>query len=232
MRDYWLTKFFLESVGWLFIGGFVLAMTLALWVPKRRIAKVVAGAVVLLAAGIPLRTLYVEKQQAKAAADAYRVRLQAATALFEQRCAQAGEKIHRTIQGLRGIYLVNLRPYDPVRNPERADPAGDSATGMGYVSTFFSGTDREQASGLTDRNRLGAYGFVEAPAEDGEFIRYSDDRSTLEERLSGDKLTAVRVASRTARYGVEWANISTAEDAKYWIAGTRLRVIDLEALSI
>jgi hypothetical protein len=103
---------------------------------------------------------------------------------------------------------------------------------MGYVSTFFSGTDREQASGLTDRNRLGAYGFVEAPAEDGEFIRYSDDRSTLEERLSGDKLTAVRVASRTARYGVEWANISTAEDAKYWIAGTRLRVIDLETQEI
>src|SRR5262249_4342070 len=31
----------------------------------------------------------------------------------------------------------------------------------------------------------------------------------------------------TSRFGVDWEDISTAEDRKYWIAGSHLRVVDL-----
>jgi hypothetical protein len=31
----------------------------------------------------------------------------------------------------------------------------------------------------------------------------------------------------TSKFGIEWNDISTPEDRKYWVAGSRLRIIDL-----
>ncbi|RYD50506.1 MAG: hypothetical protein EOP52_13995 [Sphingobacteriales bacterium] len=36
------------------------------------------------------------------------------------------------------------------------------------------------------------------------------------------------IQMRSARYGVEFSDVSTREDRNYWIAGSSLKVIDLE----
>jgi hypothetical protein len=43
---------------------------------------------------------------------------------------------------------------------------------------------------------------------------------------------AVEVDRLRSRYGITWEDISTLEDRKYWVAGGRLAVIDLETQEI
>ncbi|MBC5767323.1 hypothetical protein [Ramlibacter albus] len=234
MGDYWLTQFALEALGWFFIGAFGLALLLATWLPKGVKAKLIAVAVLLGVTAVPVVNQYREYQRAQAAAAAYKARLQAARALLAQRCAQAGEKIYKTVQGARGVFLTNLRPFDDMSRPTEAlDPAGDGSTGPAYITTFFAGRSQENSWSTTGRNRIGAYEFVETQADDGEIVRYSDERKNLaEEDLFFEKLSSTRVPRRSARFGIEWSNISTPDDKQLWIAGNRIRVMDLDTQEV
>jgi hypothetical protein len=156
-----------------------------------------------------------------------------AKAVFEERCKSAGEFIRKTVTNVDGIYLLNLRPDSSMSDQfDPNDPAGDSARGEGYIETFFMGRghNKDAPARLSYTNREGAYTFVETPSMNGTgVIRYSDQRIYEMGELKGAGILTARPSSqRQARYGVEWTDISTPGDRAHWIAGSRLRVIDLD----
>lgn len=82
----------------------------------------------------------------------------------------------------------------------------------------------------------GGFDFVEAPHPDkpNMFLRFSLKWSG-EKSKAGDDIpdhdaiskSPDTVEERRSRYGYTWDDISTPEDRKYWVAGGRLRVVEL-----
>ena len=64
-----------------------------------------------------------------------------AMAMWQERCRAAGEKIHRTVEGVEGVYLMKLRP-DTVNYGEQFkldDPYGSDFGGETYILNFLRG---------------------------------------------------------------------------------------------
>ena len=109
---------------------------MAIRVPKTRNGKIAAALVMLgLLAGCDTRAP-VEKAQAaqvRQERQERQERLATAEAMFQERCKQAGEFIHRTAEDVEGVYLLKLRP-GPINygNQYRMDdPYGRDLTGEG-----------------------------------------------------------------------------------------------------
>jgi hypothetical protein len=169
-------------------------------------------------------------------------------ALFRQHCKTAGEHIVRTVDNVKGIVLLKIRT---ARNPDRQfdldDPYGADVTGKGYIETFLRG--HYQSGEMSRRGREApvtvspdhvGYAFVEAvDLKDGKRYRYSGrieqpgltNKHYLKEywRLVVDTVPA---PERKARYGVTFDDISTHEDRVHWIAGSSLKIIDLDTSDV
>jgi hypothetical protein len=117
---------------------------------------------------------------------------------------------------------------------ELSDPYGDDTGGDGYIQNFLLG----QTS--ADTRSLGivvnGYNYVEAQdPKDGQRYRYTGrmeqpwltnkNYSEDYKRFVLDKKPATGPAPR---YGVTYDDISTREEREYWIAGSSLKVIDLQ----
>lgn len=235
MRDYWLTQYFLQVIGWGYLALTVLALVAAIWLPKQRWAKL-AGAVGVLALAsiLPLQG-HKQYEQDKQAAEDIKLRQAKARSLFEERCKTAGERIYKTAEKVEGVYLVKIRKTSDTTNQfERNDPAGDRAHDAGYIQSFFMGrSDDAGPNGsflLTHKNRRGAYRFVEVPAgESNRVVRYTDQRPvSAEGTLPEVRLQEEIVQRPAARYAIDWQDISTPQDRNEWIAGSRILVTDLQ----
>jgi hypothetical protein len=163
-----------------------------------------------------------------------------AQAMFAERCKAAGEKIHKIIENVEGVYLLKIRPT--ARNYgdqfRLDDPYGKDLGGVGYIETFVRDSYKEGHSGTpapgSEPPPVG-YAYVEAPDVDGKRYRYTgqieEPWQTNKSYLKGytrfvlDK--ALATGSRP-RYGVTYDDISTHEEREYWIAGSSLKVIDLQ----
>ena len=162
-----------------------------------------------------------------------------AMAMFQERCKKAGEYIHKTVDGVKGIFLVKVRPQGINYHDQFAmsDPYGLDSRGDTYIKTFFSAFYQHSSGG-----RAG-YRYVEAvDPTDGKRYRYTgvykDVTHTQSVITGGDGKTRFtthdfvldrEVASGPLpRYGVTYDDLSTREDRDYWIAGSSLRVIDLQ----
>lgn len=82
--------------------------------------------------------------------------------------------------------------------------------------------------------KLLGYEFVEMPNPEREtnsdavpFIRIRLDMTYS--KVSYTRNIAEPVHERMGRYGIDWADISSDEDRRKWIAGGRTRIIDLES---
>lgn len=226
------------EIFWLLVLGGLLA---ALLVPKTRIGKTLAVAFVAgLFLAFPGRWAWERKQER----DASRARLDKAEAIFKERCKTAGERIHRTVEGVEGILLMKLRQKDRNFANQFAmdDPYGEDVSGDGYIVNFLlprndKGSLVEQA-GVTK-----GYRYVEAvDPEDKQRYRYAgvlkEVAHTTSILMGGDGKTTFKTtdfvldktpASGPApRYGVTYDDISTREEREYWIAGSSLKVIDLQ----
>jgi hypothetical protein len=201
----------------------------------RRLAlSVLAGAVaVLTACGAPSPSQSEAKQQASE-------RLARAEAMFKERCQKAGQKIHRTVDNVEGVFLLKIRP-DRINfgsQFELSDPYGDDHGGSAYIETFLRGSHQATHRGTPAPGsppRIG-YLYVEAidPA-DGKRYRYT---GRIEEPWQNDKrylkgymrfvIDKVPAPGKPPRYGVTYDDLSTREEREYWIAGSSLRVIDLQ----
>lgn len=106
-------------------------------------------------------------------------RQQAARAMFAERCKRAGEFIHRTVEGVEGIYLPKVRPENPNYEDQFAltDPYGEDLSGRGYLGSFLRGFFVHHSGGgipiAGGAPQLVGYEYVETKAEDGIEHRYT-----------------------------------------------------------
>ena len=167
-------------------------------------------------------------------------RLAKAQAMFAERCKTAGEKIVRTVDNVEGIYVLKLRPVGASYANQFAltDPYGDDLLGDGYLESFLQGSyqpgvKRRVVPGWPPR--IG-YQFVEAiDPKDGKRYHYT---GRLEEPWQYNKaylkghirflMDKTPATGEPPRYGVTYDDISTHEEREYWIAGSSLKVIDLQ----
>ena len=140
MRDYWLTQYILAAVGWGYAIVCTVAVALALWLPKGKKAKALSAAVGIgIASILPFRG-YEQYRKEQEAAEAYQARLARAQTMFAERCKTAGEKIHKTVEGVEGIYLMKLRTTTNFGAQfELDDPYGHDSTGKEYILNFLRG---------------------------------------------------------------------------------------------
>ena len=167
-----------------------------------------------------------------------KARLARAEAIFQERCKTAGEKIYRTVEDVEDVFLMKIRPSGVNYGDQFAltDPYGNDSTGDTYIKTFFAGFYRiPENPSPTWRRRLG-YQYVDAidPADGKRYRytgridepwRYDSSYSKSYKRFVLDRILA---PSSPPRYGITYDDISTREEREYWIAGSSLKVIDLQ----
>lgn len=215
----------LGIVVWIAIFG---ALAAALKLPKTWPGKTVAVLVVVgLAVAFPGRWGWEVKQR--------RDHHKRAWAMFQERCKKAGVFIHRTAEDVEGIYLLKLRPKGLNRDKQYLmdDPYGKDLRGGGYIESFLRKRDEK---GVFNVVAVGGYRYVDAiDPKDGLRYRYTGRMDEPWKRnphaLEGHRvfvLDKVPAPDPAPRYGVTYDDISTREERDYWIAGSSLRVIDLE----
>ena len=96
----------LAALGWLYWLVALAIVLLALWWPKRWWVKLVSAAVALGAVVYPIATRIHSLRQQH---DAAKSKLDAAMALFQERCKTAGDKITRTVENMIKISSIGLR---------------------------------------------------------------------------------------------------------------------------
>jgi hypothetical protein len=239
MRDYWLTKDLLQATGIAFIVLSLIGIALALWLPKKWWGKLLAVAAVAFLISIPVRQGKQEVKQQEVKVDDFKVRYAKAKALFEKRCETAGEKIYKTVEGVEGVFILRPRTEELNYSDQFKldDPYGYAGSGEDYLKLFVRGrtTVPAKTGEIIDPSKVVSYRFVEIFDETGKgFYRYTTTMSKEESerftRNGGGVVPLGRTATqvRKAKYGITWADISTNEDRQSWIAGSSLKIIDLQ----
>jgi len=178
-----------------------------------------------------------------------------AMAMFQERCKRAGESISKTIHDVDGIYLLKLRPREINYGDQFKldDPYGRDLSGTGYIESFLRGqyeaTHVLNPSASSPSSPIG-YHFVEAQdPREGRRYRYTGGVKVVGKKdvnapgiqlhLRRDPnydlniysfvLEKVPAPSGAPRYGVTYEDISTREERDHWIAGSSLKVIDVQS---
>jgi hypothetical protein len=165
-------------------------------------------------------------------------RLATAETMFAERCKKAGVFIHRTAENVEGIFLMKIRPNEINYGDQYKldDPYGRDLGGDGYILNFLRGFETRQAQFAPGSPSRYGYHYVEAldPKDDNRYRytgridepwRYDASYSKTYKRFVLDKAPA---PGGMPRYGVTYEDISTREERDYWIAGSSLKVIDLQ----
>jgi hypothetical protein len=191
-------------------------------------------------------TSQVHTEQAQTVA-IWQKRLQIAEAMFQERCKNVGERIYRTVENVEGIFLLKVRPREINYGDQFAltDPYGRDLGGDGFIESFIRGEYQATHTGTSAPGsppRTGYY-YVEAvDANDGKRYRYTGSikevTRTSSMLMGGDGKTVfktkaflldrVSATGQPPRYGVTYDDISSREEREYWIAGSSLKVIDLQ----
>ena len=174
-----------------------------------------------------------------------------AMAMWQERCKTAGEKIYRTVEGVEGIYLMKVRTTTNFGDQfELDDPYGRDSMGDTYLLNFLRGFyhQRNEKTISGEPPRTG-YAYVEAiDPKDGQRYRYTAAKTAVRKMdatapnvqvdLKRDPnfdlniyeflLAKVPAPGLAPRYGVTYDDISTREEREYWIAGSSLKVVDLQ----
>ncbi len=237
---YWFVpREMVALVKFLLMAGLLLGVAWMAWTYFKGVADREArlrrmgwvGLLVLLAGGLLAGNEVMERRQA----EARRQYVREAVAHFERRCATAYITYYKAVPPQDGVFIMKPAQTptfhqladqywmgDPVDMPDTPD---QEAKGLLY-------RQKSLPKGSRDANQRGGFDFVEAPGHDSSemWIRFRlvpDGRKDY----NGYDLNEVKgetANSRRSRYGYTWDDISTPEDRKYWVAGGRLRVVDLE----
>ena len=166
-----------------------------------------------------------------------------AQAMFKERCKRAGVFIHRTVQDVEAIRLINVRSTS--RHDEKQfvlwDPYGDEYGGEAYIASFLQYPGEAKREETTD----GAMRYRAVHAEYPEAgrsrrFRYVPTAQALKEipvyrELRPSELldnhpylmSGVESDQDLPPYGLRFKDISTREERNYWIAGSSLQVVEL-----
>lgn len=232
------------AAGNLYLLLALVGIGVALWKGKTKLRKVIYAALVLALFIAPVAPQAFRQIE-------YRNKLAKAQALFDERCKTAGERIHRTVDNVEGILLMKLRP-DGVNYGEQFkmdDPYGSDYGGEGYLLGFMRGYHPHSMPPVPGAPPRIGYRYVDAvDSKDGERYRYTGSRKSVgrmdanapnvQVDLKRDPnfdlniyrfiLDKIHATGATPRYGVTYDDISTGRDRDYWIAGSSLKVIDLQ----
>jgi hypothetical protein len=142
---------------------------------------------------------------------------------------------------VEGIFLLKVRPkntdLDFAKQFEMNDPYGKDLTEDAYISSFLHEFYvLGNCKGASCPSKPYGYRYVVAiDTKDGIQYRYTGrieepwqyDKSYLKGymRFAMDRTLSSEPAPR---YGITYDDISTHEEREYWIAGSSLRVIDLQ----
>ena len=180
-----------------------------------------------------------------------RARLAKAEGMFAERCKKSGEFIYRTADNVEGVFLMKIRPNDINYGDQYKldDPYGRDLGGDGYILNFLRGFETRQAQFAPGSPSRFGYHYVEAlDPKDGKRYRYTGSRKAVGKQDATTPNTKVELQRNpnydlniyafvldkvpapgaTPRYGVTYDDISTREERDYWIAGSSLKVIDLQ----
>jgi hypothetical protein len=173
-----------------------------------------------------------------------------ALAMWQDRCQKSGVFIHKTVENVEGVYLINVRTKynrnqgeQPEDQFKLTDPYGSDSTEEYYFKSFLQGfyhqepTKNPPPSWWPPRE---GYGYVEAvDYKDGKLKRYTGriDQPWLRDKRYAEwarefVIDRTPISKRTARYGVKFEDISTREEREHWIAGSSLKVIDLDTQEV
>ena len=120
-------------------GPMLLLMAFALWavwkwLPFGKAAKAVAALAVLVAVpALFILPLFQVVKADKKKEDEYQQRYQAAKAVFDRQCQNAGEKIYRTVDNVEGIMLLRVR--EKYTDGKGRDPMWDDAAALSGSSS-------------------------------------------------------------------------------------------------
>ena len=207
-------------VYWLLALG---ALALAIRLPKKRTWKGIATALVLVLFGyLPVTNFLEAKHREDFAKEAW--------TRFRQLCeAKSEEKIYKTFTGVKSVLVT--KPLPPATEKDLYDQFwyGDP-----YSNTSTSRREMAHALYLLDKTLV-------APKTDG----YGFDFFELLERAKKPEYVRVFIAKEApfwrksepfetpeSRFGLSWEDISDQSDRKYWIAASRLSIVDLTNNSV
>ena len=205
---------------WLLACG---SIALALWKGRGWRSKTLWTAIAVVVFGyLPGKEIVEQSKR-----DAY---AREAWAYFRKKCeTEAGEKIYRGLAGVKSVVVT--KPLPPATERDLFDQywLGDP-----YSNATPTSTRAEAAAALlawpegpispSERGR--GFDFVESPVPvrsgtSEKLVRYSYEQGARDH-------TAEEIEKPVSRFAVLWEDISTSSDRKYWVAGSRLRVIDLD----
>ncbi|MBL0075976.1 MAG: hypothetical protein IPP41_08645 [Rhodocyclaceae bacterium] len=171
-------------------------------------------------------------------------RLQTAEAMFQERCKKSGSSFIGLRKMLTDIFDEATIKQDQLRDQfVLDDPYGRDLGDEGYIQSFVRGFETRQAQFAPGSPPRRGYNYVEAiDPKDGKRYRYTGSNREVSHTTSilmgGDGKTTfttkdfvldkVVVTGQTPRFGVTYDDISTREEREYWIAGSSLKVIDLQ----
>jgi hypothetical protein len=230
MRDYWFTQELLKAAGFGYLAVCVIALGLALWLPKRGWVKALMATMVLGIASVLPFIAVQEKKQEQVQVDDYKKRYNEAKAVFDEKCKSAGEKIYKTVDNVEGILLMNVRKnhyiqgsYDSKQDPNWPDaglpfePGGDE-----YITTFLGWEHKHEKDAgrgyINTRSKDSfskGFDYVDVVREEGAIKRY---------RLVNDELLEEKVGGKATQYAVRFENFSDIEARRHWIAGTKISI--------
>ncbi len=204
----------------------------------------------LLAAALLLTGCESQADNDKKLVDAaHREKLAKAKAIFAERCKTAGVVIKRTVKDVEGIELAKIRPKLEYADRRYFDPLFEGAamagevSGPHYVWQFLQSELRnvnspEQRGQLSPPVPSGtALGQNQiAPIRGYRFVEYLDEASGKRQRCQATIAPDARdfekqmqcepVEASAARYVLDYQDLVDPADRAYWVAGTKLRVID------
>lgn len=231
----------LRALGWFYMVLALVALAYALIKPETIWNKgwAVAG-VVLLFGALPIGS-YVAGSGKRHQRQEQEARLAQAKAHFEMRCKSAGEKVHRTVENVDGVVWMKWR--EPISNADNFadqyklnDPYGRDCGGEDCIVKLLRATEGLELDPQKKEPHHQGYRFVESRnPQDGKPYRYSlrlyrpfDRDPKWLKTLIRPELVSEPIDKLTTRYGVTWDDISTKEDRDRWIAGSSLKVVDLQ----
>lgn len=209
---------------WLLAIG---AVALAIWKGKDRRYKTLWA---LLAVGV-FGILPVKKMIDQAQRDSF---ARQAWAYFKKKCdTEAGEKIYKTYTGVKSVLVI--KPLPPASDKDLSDQ-------FWYGDPYSNASPHDKraesaASKLASPNdpiafnQIGhGFSFVESvlPSKNREgetIVKYFYRKGARQHAQEP-------VGQPVSRFAISWEDISTPEDRRFWVAGSRLKIIDLVDSSI
>jgi hypothetical protein len=151
----------------------------------------------------------------------------AARAYYEKLCAEkAGIKIYRKVSGVKSVVVV--KPLPPATDADNfnqywyGDPYSRVATGVRQRATYSAIVSRGAPTG--DGVVGNGFDFVEVPS--GGEVRSEKPYVRIWMSEGAKDISTEGIDAPISRFGIAWEDISSEFDRRYWVAGSRLSIVD------